>query len=75
MKKYEVYGHASVICSMEVYANSEEEAIEKANEEFGSLINYAGMGGTEHMLGVCDSSDGRCVLPDTDPEFDDCREV
>lgn len=75
MKEYEVYGHATVICSMRVTANNEQEAIEKANKDFGSLTNYVGMGGTEHMLGVCDSSDDRCVLPDTDPEFDDCQEV
>ena len=75
MKEYEVYGHATVICSMRVKANSEKEAIEKANEEFGSLTNYAGMGGIGHLLGVCDSVDDRCVFPDTDPEFDDCKEV
>ena len=27
------------------------------------------------MLGVCDSSDDRCVFPDSDPEFDECQEV
>lgn len=75
MREYEVYGHATVIYSMRVKATSEKEAIEKANKEFGSLINYVGMGGTEHLLGVCDSDDDRCVLPDTDPEFDDCQEV
>ena len=75
MKEYEVYGCAKVTCSMRVRANSEKEAIEKANEEFVSLTNYIGMGGTEHLLGVCDSTDDRCVFPDTDPEFDDCKEV
>ena len=39
MKEYEVYGHATVICSMRVKANSKKEAIEKANEEFGVLSN------------------------------------
>ena len=39
MKEYEVYGPATVICSMRVKANSEKEAIEKANEEFGSLTD------------------------------------
>lgn len=72
MAKYEVFGRANVICSMTVYANSEEEALEKANKEFGNLTNYVGMGGTEYLLGVCDNSDDRRVLPDTDPEFDDC---
>lgn len=72
MAKYEVFGHANVICSMVVDANSEEEAIEIANEEFGSLTNYTGMGGTDKLLGVNSSKNGRCVLPDTEPEFDEC---
>ena len=72
MAKYEVFGHANVICSMLVEADSEEAAIEKANDEFGSLMNYAGMGGTDKLLGVNSSEDDRSVLPDTDPEFDDC---
>lgn len=71
MAKYEVFGHANVICSMFVEANSEEEAIEIANNEFGILTSYAGMGGTDKLLGVT-SSDDRSVVPDTEPEFDDC---
>ena len=73
-KKYEVFGHATVICSMIVYANSEEEAIEKANEKFGGLTNYVGMGGTDKLLGVLTSEDDRSVLPDSDVEFDDAIE-
>ena len=75
MKTYEVYGHANVICSMRVKANNEEEAIEIANSEFGGLTNYCGMGGTEHLIGVLTSADSRCVLPDSEVEFDDCQEV
>lgn len=71
MKKYTVTGHATVVCSMVVEAESEEEAIEKANEEFGSLTNYAGMGGIDKLLGVTSSEDDRCVFPDSDVEFDD----
>lgn len=71
MKKYTVMGHATVVCSMVVEAESEEEAIEKANEEFGSLTNYVGMGGTDKLLGVPSSEDDRCVFPDSDVEFDD----
>lgn len=73
-KKYEVLGHATVICSMIVYANSEEEAIEKANNEFGGLTSYAGMGGTDKLLGVLSSDSDRAVLPDTDVEFDEAIE-
>lgn len=75
MKEYEVYGHATVICSMRVKANTEKEAIEKANEEFGGLSNYVGMGGTDKLLGVQNTDYDQSVLPDTDPEFDDCREA
>lgn len=71
MKKYIVTGHATVVCSMVVEAESEGEAIEKANEEFGSLTNYAGMGGIDKLLGVTSSEDDRCVFPDSDVEFDD----
>lgn len=46
MKEYEVIGHATVVCSMHVKANDKTEAIKKANEEFGALTNYVGMGGT-----------------------------
>lgn len=71
MKKYTVTGHATVVCSMVVEAESEEEAIEKANEDFGSLTNYAGMGGIDKLLGVPSSENDRCVFPDSDVEFDD----
>ena len=43
-KTYRVYGHCTVICSMHVKAESEEEAIKIANDTFGGLTNYAGMG-------------------------------
>lgn len=75
MPIYEVHGHATVICGMRVEANSEEEAIKIANEEFGGLTNYTGMGGTYHLLGVLDSENDRCVLPDSEVEFDDAMEV
>lgn len=69
--KYTVTGHATVVCSMVVDAENEEEAIEKANEQFGSLTNYVGMGGVDKMIGVPSSEDDRCIFPDTDVEFDD----
>lgn len=52
MREYEVYGHATVICSMRVKANSQKEAIKKANEEFGSLTNYVGMGCTKTVRDI-----------------------
>lgn len=69
--KYTVTGHATVVCSMVVEANTEKEAIEKANEQFGSLANYTGMGGIDKMIGVPISEDDRCIYSDSDVEFDD----
>lgn len=60
---------------MRVKANSREEAIEKANETFGSLTNYVGMGGADKLIGVLSSEDDRSIFPDSDVEFDDCQEV
>lgn len=74
-KTYEVYGHANIICSMQVEATSEEEAIQIANDTFGGLTNYAGMGSYGCLVGVLTSEDFRCIYPDSDPEFDDCTEV
>lgn len=76
MKKvYEVYGHTSLICSMRVTAESEEEAIEIANATFGGLTNYAGMGSSNCLVGVLTSENNRCVFPDSEVEFNDCQEV
>lgn len=73
--KYIVYGHATVVCSMVVEADSEENAIETANEEFGSLTNYAGMGSCDCLIGVPTSDDARCIYPDSEVEFDDAEEI
>lgn len=73
--KYRVYGDATVVCSMVVEADNEEEAIEIANDEFGGLTNYAGMGSCNCLVGVLDSDDERCIFPDTEVEFDDAERI
>lgn len=60
---------------MVVEADSGEEAIEIANEEFGGLTNYAGMGSCDCLIGVLSSEDERCVYPDSEVEFDDAQEI
>ena len=74
-KTYKVYGHCTAICSMHVKAESEEEAIEIANDTFGGLTNYVGMGSSNCLVGVLTSENNRCVYPDSEVEFDDCQEV
>lgn len=75
MKKYLVFGHTTVVCSMVVEAKNEEEAIEKATDEFGGLVNYAGMGSCRCLIGVLSSDAERSIYPDSEVEFDDCMEV
>lgn len=69
---YEIYSNRSfyLVCSMIVEANSEKEAIEKANEEFGILTNYVGMGGSDKLVGVNTPGNDRCIYPDGEVEFD-----
>ena len=75
MKKYRVFGHTTVTCSMVVEAESGQDAMEKADSEFGGLTNYAGMGSCNCLVGVLTSEDERCVFADGEVEFDDYEEV
>lgn len=56
---------------MEIEVNTEKEAIEKANEQFGSLVNYVGMGGSDKVIGVPSSKNDRSIFPDSRVVFDD----
>lgn len=73
MKRYRVYGHVTLTCSMVVEAASEEKAMEKADDEFGGLTNYAGMGRCDCLVGVLTAEDERCIMADGDVEFDDAE--
>lgn len=73
--KYRVYGSTTVICSMIVEADSENEAIEIANEEFGGLTNYFGMGSYNCLVGVLTSEDERRIYADDEVDFDDAEEI
>lgn len=75
LKEFIVYGHTTLSCSMRVEANSGEEAIEIANDTFGGLTNYAGMGSCDCLVGVLTSEDERSIYPDSEVEFDDYEEV
>lgn len=73
--KYRVYGSTTVTCSMTVEADSKEEAIEIANEEFGELTNYAGMGSCDCLIGVLTSENERSIYADGEADFDDAEEI
>lgn len=52
MSKYKVIGSVSVDVYVEVEAENEDEALEKAGDEMQSLSFYAGMGGSDKLIGV-----------------------
>ena len=52
MKKYKVTGTTMVTVYKEVWANSEDEAYEKAHDELPSLEEYCGNGGWNKLVGV-----------------------
>ena len=74
-KKFKVTGSCSIICAMTVEAETAEEAVELANEEFGELDNYAGMGSCYCLIGVPDSDNDRMIFPDATPEFFEAKEI
>lgn len=67
MKKYKVYGTYTITIAKEVWANNEDEAIDKAAETFGGVIEYCGNGGDDKLVGV--GNDDESVAADGDPEW------
>lgn len=54
MKKYRVCGVTEVTVYKEVWANSEDEAMEKASDKLSSLTAYCGNGGGDKLIGVAE---------------------
>ena len=52
MTKYKVYGTTTVSVVKEVWANSEDEAFDKAQNQLDSLTEYCGNGGYDKLIGV-----------------------
>lgn len=69
MKKFRVYGNVNVVVTKEVWANTEEEALEKAYGKLPCLTAYAGNGGYDKLVGVSDY-DESVDIPE-DIEYDD----
>lgn len=69
MKKFRVYGTTKVVVTKEVWANTEEEAMEKAYQQLSSLTAYGGNGGWDKLVGVSEYDE--TVEIDEDIEYDD----
>jgi len=77
VKKIRVFGHATVTVSVliEVEDNeelTEEEIYDRARENFGGIMAFAGNGGTDKLIGVSDFEE--TISADEEPEFDDFTE-
>ena len=69
MNKYVVHGHTTVAVSIEVAANSEEEAYAAARETLYGLTSFVGSGSTDMLIGV--EEEGQSVTADEDIVYDD----
>ena len=73
MKKYRVYGTATVTVTKEVWANDEDEALEKAYDALPCLTAYCGNGGYDKLIGV--EEDNETVETFDDIEYNDAQEL
>lgn len=69
MKKYRVLGNTVVSVFKEVWANSEDEAMQRARDELYSLTEYCGNGGYDKLVGVGGGDES--VAADDKIEWDD----
>lgn len=75
MKKYTVTGYANVVVEVTVEAENEEEAIEKAYDNVG-IDNYCGNGGTDKIIGVCDTDEATAsIYVDSELDYVEVEEV
>ena len=72
MQKYKVYGTYEITIAKEVWANNKADAIKKAEDTFGGVIEYCGNGGFDKLLGV--ANDDESVMADGEAEWGVCVE-
>lgn len=76
MKKYAVYGKVATWVCVELEAENKEEAIEKAFDECSSLDAFVGNGGTDKMIGVCDTDTAEVSISCSDEvEYTEAEEI
>lgn len=76
MKKYIVFGKVTAYIEVELEAENEKEAIEKAHEECSGPMNFAGNGGYDKLIGVCDTDDAIVSIAcDDEVEYTEAEEI
>lgn len=75
MKKYIITGYTEVTVEVTVEAENEKEAIEKAYDNV-SIDNYCGNGGTDKLIGVCNTDEATAsIYADSELEYAEAEEV
>lgn len=76
MKKYIVSGEVTAYISVELEAESKEEALEMAYEECSGPMNFVGNGGTDKLIGVCDTDSATVSINcDEEIEYTEAEEI
>lgn len=76
MKKYAVYGKVTIFVCVELEAENEKEAIEKAYEECSGPTSFAGNGGYDKLIGVYDTDDAIVSIAcDDEVEYTEVEEI
>ena len=76
MKKYVVYGKVLAWVRVELEAEDNEDAFERAYDECSLVMALIGNGGTDKMIGVCDTNSATVSISCNDEiEYTEAEEV
>lgn len=75
-EKYIVSGEVTAYISVELEAESKEEALEMAYEECSGPMDFVGNGGTDKLIGVCDTDSATVSINcDDEVEYTEVEEI
>ena len=76
MQKYEVFGKVIAFVCVELEAEDKEDAIERAYDECSSVMAFVGNGGTDKIIGVCDTDSATVSINcDDEIEYTEAEEI
>lgn len=76
MQKYAVYGKVTAFVCVELEAEDMKDAIKRAYDECSSVMAFVGNGGTDKIIGVCDTDSATVSINcDDDVEYTEAEEI
>lgn len=76
MQKYAVFGKVIAFVCVELEAEDKEDAIERAYDECSSVMAFVGNGGTDKIIGVCDTDSATVSINcDDEIEYTEAEEI